>query len=253
MWSARGDECSARSRSPRHAILRGKRICVERKFAFHARFGQYGVVSLRERKKDQTRRALSVAALELAIERGLDRVVVDDIAAAAGVSARTFNNYFPSKEAAVVGEGAERAEAMRAALRARPVDEPLWTALRHAIATLFAADVEPDRAWVAKAQLIKNTPALRVEQLRSDTFVQAGLAAEIAARTGTDARRDLYPDLVASAVIGATRTALAHWLDADPPASPPTPLGELVDHALAQLANGLPAPDTPRRRRKDQP
>jgi AcrR family transcriptional regulator len=209
------------------------------------------VVSHRQRKKDQTRRALSTAALELAIERGLDRVLVDDIAAAAGVSARTFNNYFSSKEAAVVGEGAERAEIMRAALRARPVDEPLWTALRNAIATLFPRDAEPDRAWVAKAQLIKSTPALRVEQLRSDTSVQAGLAAEIAARTGTDTRRDLYPDLVAGAVIGATRTALAHWLDADPATSPPTSLGELVDHALAQLANGLPAPAAEPRQRKD--
>jgi AcrR family transcriptional regulator len=208
-------------------------------------------VSHRQRKKDQTRRALSSAALELAIERGLDRVLVEDIAAAAGVSARTFNNYFASKEAAVVGEGAERAEVMRVALRARPVDEPLWTALRHAIATIFPGDAEPDRAWVAKAQLIKNTPALRVEQLRSDTLVQAGLAAEIAARTGTDARRDLYPDLVAGAVIGATRAALAHWLNADPAASPPTPLGELVDHALAQLADGLPAPGASPRQRQD--
>ena len=106
-------------------------------------------VSLRERKKDQTRRALSVAALELAIERGPDRVLVEDIAAAAGVSARTFNNYFASKEAAVVGEGTERADAMRAALRARPDGEPLWTALRHATATLFPPDAEPDRAWSA--------------------------------------------------------------------------------------------------------
>lgn len=53
---------------------------------------------LRERKKAETRQALAEAALALAVERGPAAVTVDDIADAAGVSARTVFNYFPTKE-----------------------------------------------------------------------------------------------------------------------------------------------------------
>jgi AcrR family transcriptional regulator len=196
-------------------------------------------MSLRERKKLATRTALSDAALRLAIERGPEHVLVEDIAAAAGVAPRTFNNYFPSKEAAIVAEGTDRAARMRDALRARPAGEPLWTALRHALTEPVAGLGEPDRAWVAKARLIKATPALRVEQLRSDAVVQGMLATEIARRTGTNPQRDLYPRLAAAALISAVRAALDHWLDADPA----IPLAQVISQALGQLADGLPAPD----------
>jgi AcrR family transcriptional regulator len=196
-------------------------------------------LSLRERKKLATRTALSTAALRLAIERGPEHVLVEDIAAAAGVAPRTFNNYFPSKEAAIVAEGTDRATRMRDALRARPEGEPLWTALRHALTESLAGLGEPDRAWVTKARLIKATPALRVEQQRSDALVQGMLAEEIAHRTGTDPQRDLYPRLAAAALISAVRAALDHWLDAEPA----TPLHAVFSQALGQLADGLPAPN----------
>jgi AcrR family transcriptional regulator len=195
-------------------------------------------LSLRERQKQAVRNAISTAALRLAIERGPENVRVDDIAAAAGVAPRTVNNYFPSKEAAIVAEGTDRATRMRDALRARPDGEPLWTALRHVLAESLAGQGEPDRVWVAKARLIKATPALRVEQLRSDALVQAMWATEIARRTGTDPQRDLYPRLAAAALMGAVRAALDHWLDADPP----IPLAAVVNQALEQLTDGLPAP-----------
>lgn len=194
--------------------------------------------TLRERKKLATRAALASAALRLAIERGPEHVLVEDVAAAAGVSPRTFNNYFPSKEAAIVAEGTDRAARMRDALRDRPDDEPLWPALGRALAAAFAPG-EPDRAWVAKAQLIKASPALRVEQQRSDAVVQAMLAEEIARRTATDPHRDLYPALAAAAVVSAVRAALDHWLSADPAVS----LRQLVSEALAQLADGLSPPN----------
>ena len=57
---------------------------------------------MRERKKLATREALSAAALRLALEHGPQNVRVDDIAEAAGVSPRTYNNYFSSREQAIV-------------------------------------------------------------------------------------------------------------------------------------------------------
>ncbi|HEU5223862.1 MAG TPA: TetR family transcriptional regulator [Candidatus Lumbricidophila sp.] len=60
-------------------------------------------LSLRERKKQQTRQAMHEAACELMAARGLGQVTIDEICAKADVSARTFFNYFPSKGAAVLG------------------------------------------------------------------------------------------------------------------------------------------------------
>jgi AcrR family transcriptional regulator len=77
-------------------------------------------VGLRERKKTETRAALSEAALRLALEKGVDNVRVDEIAEAAGVSPRTYNNYFPSREHAIVaGITASRAQAVADARHSR--------------------------------------------------------------------------------------------------------------------------------------
>ena len=57
---------------------------------------------LRERRRDSTRREISRVAIDLVLDRGLGEVTVDDIAEAAGVSPRTFFNYFPSKKAALM-------------------------------------------------------------------------------------------------------------------------------------------------------
>lgn len=58
---------------------------------------------LRERKKELTRRAIHDAAMALALDRGFAQMTVADICAGAGISERTFFNYFPSKIAAVLG------------------------------------------------------------------------------------------------------------------------------------------------------
>ncbi|HAJ52675.1 MAG TPA: TetR/AcrR family transcriptional regulator [Corynebacterium variabile] len=60
------------------------------------------MLSLRERKKEETRRALSRAAAELLLAEGTENMTVAAIAEKAGVSTRTFHNYFPRREDALL-------------------------------------------------------------------------------------------------------------------------------------------------------
>ncbi|QWS34127.1 TetR/AcrR family transcriptional regulator [Curtobacterium aetherium] len=59
---------------------------------------------LRERKRRATRLAIQQAALRVAIEHGLAAVTVDEVSRRADISPRTFFNYFPSKEQAILGD-----------------------------------------------------------------------------------------------------------------------------------------------------
>ena len=85
-------------------------------------------MSLRERKKAQTWRDIHVAAAEAVLERGLHAVTVEEIAATVGISQRTFFNYFPSKDHAVMGL---REPELPAGLAAQP--PPAATALRSVV------------------------------------------------------------------------------------------------------------------------
>jgi AcrR family transcriptional regulator len=201
-------------------------------------------VGLRERKKAETRAALSWAALRLTVERGFDNVKVEDIAEAAGVSPRTFNNYFSSKGEAIVARHLDRCLRIAEALRERPA-EPLWDAITRSVLPQFerdsaaAARPVPDAVrWAAGVRTTVVEPALQGEMLRAGAIAEAEIAAAVADRTGTDLKQDLYPHLVASAVVAAMNTAIAHHLRTDPP----VPVGRLLADALARITAGLPIP-----------
>src|SRR5713226_3702163 len=119
-------------------------------------------LGLRERKKQQTREALSWAALRLAVDRGLSNVLVEDIAAEAGVSPRTYNNYFSSKAEAIAWRHLDRARRTADLLRERPLGEPLW----ESITSVVLAHVGDERAspapeWTAGVRLMLSEPALQ--------------------------------------------------------------------------------------------
>ena len=59
--------------------------------------------SLRQRRRLETAREIQLATLELAMQKGLEDVTTEEVAVAAGVSTRTFFNYYPNKEAAAIG------------------------------------------------------------------------------------------------------------------------------------------------------
>ncbi len=205
--------------------------------------GDDGRPGLRERKKQETRIALSWAAIKLVAERGLENVRVEDIAAAAGVAPRTFNNYFSSKGEAIAARHLDRARLIAQELRRRPVSEPLWEAITSAVITQLAMgadydDRRPDQQWQAGIRLMIGEPSLQGEMLKASAVAEEELAAAIAERTGTDIAHDLYPRLVAGAAGAAIRVAMDQWLRADPP----VPVRSLVEDALGLLAAGLPEP-----------
>jgi AcrR family transcriptional regulator len=194
---------------------------------------------LRERKKQQTREALSRAALRLAVERGIGNVLVEDIAAEAGVSPRTFNNYFSSKAEAIVWRHTDRLRRIADLLRERPPDEPLWESITSVVVLPFSGEqAAPDPKWTMGVRLMLGESEFQGEFLRTGAAIERECAAAIAERTGTDAN-DLYPRLVAAVIGAAIRIASEQWVRADPP----IPLSTLLRDALDRLAAGLPAPE----------
>jgi AcrR family transcriptional regulator len=195
---------------------------------------------LRERKKLATRKALGIAAMRLAVERGLDNVHVDDIADRAGVSPRTFNNYFSSKYEAICCLAMDRGRLIGDALRARPAGEPLWDAVTHAVMQQYSAEQAPGKDWIAGVRLVTSSPALQGEYLKSYYLTQHVLAEAIAERTGADLAHDMYPRIMAGAVTAAIQVAMERWLFVDPP----TALAPLMRLALRHLSDGLPGEPT---------
>jgi AcrR family transcriptional regulator len=181
---------------------------------------------LRERKKAETREAIARAAARLAFERGPENVRVADIAAAADVSPRTYNNYFASIPEAICALASGRALELADALRGRPADEPLDEAVVNA---LLSVQDDDDFARSFTWMMVHD-PVLRGEFSKAIMARDAALARVIAERTGTSPD-DLYPQVLTAAISGAARVAGQRWLhdgNAD--------LGELLRSALAIVA-----------------
>ncbi|MGY1836633.1 TetR family transcriptional regulator [Blastococcus sp. SYSU DS0510] len=195
---------------------------------------------LRERKKLATRLALHRAALELVAERGLDAVSVEDVAARAEVSPRTFFNYFPSKVDAVVGLEPAMATELAEAFAARPSTESPVESLRAVQRARAVEMADESELWPLRMTVIDANPVLVQRLMAAFGESERALSDAIAARTGTRVGADAYPTLLAAVQGCAMRTALHRWLAGDFTASLP----DLVDEAWDVLAAGLPAPRT---------
>lgn len=164
-------------------------------------------LGLRERKKQQTRDALHLAAVDLVEQRGLGAVTTDEIAERAEVSARTFFNYFPTKEAAVVGLDEHHASASAAALAARPLDEPPAASVR-AVLVERALKVTGDQTlWARRVALARRHPELTHAMTAWSAGAERALAAALAERLGVDAS-DPRPALLVAVTGTVIRTSL---------------------------------------------
>ena len=166
---------------------------------------------LRERKKRATREALHDAALRLTLERGLDHLTVEEISAVAGVSPRTFFNYFPGKEQAIIGDDLFAADAQQATeimTGAASVLDGM-----QAIALELAAAVATRREQVQlRWQVITRYPALITRMFARLEEFNAIVASAVAARLG-QAPDDAYPQLMAAMTTTGIRVAVQRWTD----------------------------------------
>lgn len=190
---------------------------------------------LRERKKLATRSALTTAALQLAVERGVDSVTADDIAEVAGVSVRTFFNYFATKEQAFVADDLERGQRFVEAVAAAPDGVALWPLLRQTAAEVLAVPDLPSREQALKEQLVRNNPGVLAEVLAAFARLEEELVVELL-RRAPDAG-PLHARLLANTLLAAIRSATETWLSPDAGGRSFT---DLLDEACTVLAPAFP-------------
>jgi AcrR family transcriptional regulator len=163
---------------------------------------------LRQRKRQQTRERLTRAAMELFRDRGFEATTLDDIAAAANISRRSFFHYFASKEDVVFAWQEGSTAALIAAVAARPAGEFLLVAAENAIAAMIRR-LEPGEA-IAIAKLRRDNPALQARDQVKYEKLERALAEALARRAGDKTER-LQARLIAMIATGAMRIGSELW------------------------------------------
>jgi AcrR family transcriptional regulator len=189
--------------------------------------------SLREISRDAVRARITEVALDLFAEHGFDQVTVDQIAAAAGMSGRTFHRYFPAKEDVVVGEPERWGEFVRDTFAGRPADEPVWDSLLstfQAFIGLLAQDGRAQRGKVAM-RLLVSTASLRARNLEKHQLWGHMLLPLVAARLADDEDTALRAEIVVQAALACLDVAFTTWANTDDD----TTISELLDRSFAML------------------
>lgn len=194
------------------------------------------VLGLRDRKKAATRIALSEAAARLAKERGFELVTADMIAAEAGVSTRTFHNYFSCKEEAVLHHLEAQVLEWADWLRERPADEPILDSLEQIVVRALTGSERELDEMQALVELIDSSPALLAKKMEMHVRLTPMLDEVIAERTGATG---LYPSLLQMVVGAACKASLDLWMSGRSSADNPE---QLVREAFDHLRSGLAVP-----------
>jgi AcrR family transcriptional regulator len=198
---------------------------------------------LRERKRQATRRAIQLAAIDLVAENGLEGTTVDEISRRADVSPRTFFNYFPSKEAAIIGDHPELPEGapVEEFVAAGP-DEPLMTGIAKLITNTIILDGHDQELMVRRKGVLGEYPHLFAMRMANMRRVEEELASVIARRLAADdATLASRPDeldsrahLAAYVAFAAMRHAWRQWATGSAPS-----IGDGISASFGQLDSVL--------------
>ncbi len=161
---------------------------------------------LRERKKLRTRATLIDAAADLCLRQGFDKTTVDQIAAAADVSPRTFSRYFPTKDAVVAAIADEMDTFIAAALEHQPLDVNEYEAVLAAHLEVFAPELAYEtaafRAMAVMIEIVNSSTSFKASALAHQ---QASAIASVGA---LGRRMGLPPDHPAVRIVIDTWTLL---------------------------------------------
>ncbi|MDT5410000.1 MAG: hypothetical protein QOG14_2220 [Mycobacterium sp.] len=195
-------------------------------------------IGLRERRRRQTSADIRGAALRLARERGWDKVTVDNICNEAGISTRTFFNYFPNKESAIAyGPSDIPPELVEEFVGAGPASYSVVLAELITLAAHHVRDVPPEREQAqAMLELAKTTPAVLAAFLADLERFQNHLT-EIVSRRQAMGPDDEMSALIAALAITAIRSGLESWSNGEPKDADDTPMA-YVERAAA-LVNSI--------------
>lgn len=164
---------------------------------------------MQAKRSDMMQLELEAVALPLFEELGFNEVTVERIAAEAHSSMRTFYRYFPAKEDVLQVRIDRRSEALRAALLARPADEPPLHSLRVALQdVLQEEDTDLLRCWTA---VIAATPSVLRGVLGGIQLKSQRVIAEFFGHRLELASDDLVPTMLAAAAGGIIQAAHTRW------------------------------------------
>lgn len=193
-------------------------------------------MSLREQKKQNTRRALADAAVRLFSEHGYDSVTMDDVAAEVGVSRRTAFRYFPTKGDLVMEYPAEwravfdRSLSEHAALS-------LFERLR-AASNAVAAHIESDPVAVRQLfGLAFSNPALTARYASSNQEWIGHIAEEISTELASTTEAVVQANILAAALMGMINSVCELWATGDEAMGPMLTVGfELLAASFEAVA-----------------
>lgn len=210
-------------------------------------------LDLRARAREFLRGELSAAARALFAERGFENVTVEEIAAAVGVSRRTFFRYFATKEDVILQQSAALGHQMADALALRPEDEPAWDALRAMVHSVIEnIDDDPAEA-LRRYEMLRTTPALqpaRVAKQHARIALLAPLISErlLAQGAVSRARAEIAAAPLVGAALSCMETVLEVWCDSGGTRDPKT----LLDTAMDLVADLTTTPGPTKEGKSDR-
>ena len=191
-------------------------------------------MTLRDHARGAIRYEVMRHAWSLFAEQGFEATTVDQIAAAAGMSRRTFFRYFAGKDELVLARLIEAGDRLVDALRERPADEPVWRALRAAFDVIVIPQEEQAERSRALHLMLRAEPGLGGSMLERDRRWRELLTPLVAARLGPRARTsgpDIRAEAIASSALACLEAAQEMWST-----HPASSLAELVDEAMDTMA-----------------